>query len=227
MEGLVKFQASRKATRIYQEMDLTQPATEALASQVSSYLDQLQRKAECIRQLDAKIASELSDTTDLEQDVFEAEGIQDTIIENSTPLKRYLEANRIRNATHTTTTTGTPDSTTPRTETATGHSSSRLPKLSLPTFSGNPLNWQTFWDSFEAAVHNNPHLTGVEKFNYLRAQLDGDAAKTVGGFPLTNANYDQSITLDSGSSSALLMHTCRHYWTYRLPPMPQPVFSNY
>ena len=168
MEGIVKFQASRKAyrshlTRIYhkiQEMDLTQPATEAFASQVSSYLDQLQRKAECIRQLDAKIASELSDPADLEQDVFEAEGIQDTIIEKSTPLKRYLEANRTRNAKHTTT-TGTPDSTAPRTETATGHSSSRLPKLSLPTFSGNPLNWPTFWDSFEAAVHKNPHLTGI------------------------------------------------------------------
>ena len=201
MEGLAKFQASRKAyrshlTRIYhkiQELDLTQPATEAIASKVSSYLDQLQRKAECIRQLDTKIASEISDPADLEQDVFEAEGIQDSIIEKSTPLRRYLEVNSTRNTEHTT--TSTPDSTAPRAESDIGHSSSRLPKLSLPTFSGNPLNWQTFWDSFEAAVHNNRHLTGVEKFNYLRAQLDGDAAKTVSGFPLTNANYDQSIAL--------------------------------
>ena len=175
------------------KLDLTQPATEAIASQVSSYLDQLQRKAECIRQLDTKIASEISDPADLEQDVFEAEGIQDSIIEKSTPLRRYLEVNSTRNTEHTT--TSTPDSTAPRAESAIGHSSSRLPKLSLPTFSGNPLNWQTFWDSFEAAVHNNRHLTGVEKFNYLRAQLDGDAAKTVSGFPLTNANYDQSIAL--------------------------------
>ena len=201
MEGLAKFQASRKAyrshlTRIYhkiQELDLTQPATEAIASQVSSYLDQLQRKAECIRQLDTKIASEISDPADLEQDVFKAEGIQDSIIEKSTPLRRYLEVNSTRNTEHTT--TSTPDSTAPRAESAIGHSSSRLPKLSLPTFSGNPLNWQTFWDSFEAAVLNNRHLTGVEKFNYLRAQLDGDAAKTVSGFPLTNANYDQSIAV--------------------------------
>jgi len=28
----------------------------------------------------------------------------------------------------------------------------RLPKLALPTFSGNPLQWQTFWDSFPAAI---------------------------------------------------------------------------
>lgn len=57
------------------------------------------------------------------------------------------------------------------------------------------LPWQPFWDSFEAAVHSNPNLTGVEKFNYLRAQLEGEAARTAGGFPLTNANYEQSISL--------------------------------
>ena len=40
--------------------------------------------------------------------------------------------------------------------------SSRLPKLNLPTFSGNPLRWFTFWDSFEAAVHSNTSLGGVQ-----------------------------------------------------------------
>ena len=30
---------------------------------------------------------------------------------------------------------------------------SRLPKLNLPYFSGEPLVWQTFWDSFEAAIY--------------------------------------------------------------------------
>ena len=63
---------------------------------------------------------------------------------------------------------------------------SRLPKLNLPYFSGDPLVWQTFWDSFEAAIHSNPSLTGVQKFNYLRAQLQGDAARVIAGFPLTN-----------------------------------------
>ena len=43
----------------------------------------------------------------------------------------------------------------------------QLPKLSLPTFSGDPLQWQMFWDSFDAAVHSNVSLSGVQKFNYL------------------------------------------------------------
>ena len=55
--------------------------------------------------------------------------------------------------------------------------------------------WQTFWDSFNAAVHSNASLTGVQKFNYLRAQLQGDAARVVIGFPLTDINYEQSIAL--------------------------------
>ena len=80
-------------------------------------------------------------------------------------------------------------------ERGTYHNYSRLPKLVLPTFSGEPLQWQMFWDSFEAAVHSNPHITGVQKFNYLRAQLHGDAAHVIAGFPLSDSNYNHSITL--------------------------------
>ena len=31
----------------------------------------------------------------------------------------------------------------------------RLSKLRIPVFSGDPLQWQSFWDCFEAAMHNN------------------------------------------------------------------------
>ena len=73
--------------------------------------------------------------------------------------------------------------------------SSRLPKLNLPSFSGNPLKWSTFWDSFEAAVHSNTTLGGVQKFSYLKAQLTGDASRAIAGFPLSNVNYEQAIKL--------------------------------
>ena len=75
------------------------------------------------------------------------------------------------------------------------HIYSRLPKLVLPTFSGDPLKWQCFWDSFSAAVHNNPNLTGAQKLNHLRTQLQGDAADVIGGFQLTDNNYVHSIEL--------------------------------
>ena len=72
---------------------------------------------------------------------------------------------------------------------------SRFPKLTLPNFNGNLLQWQTFWDSFTAAVDSNADLSLVQKFGYLRAQLLGDAANAISGLPLTDANYIHSVTL--------------------------------
>ena len=52
-----------------------------------------------------------------------------------------------------------------------------------------------FWDSFDTAVHSNVGLNDVQKFNYLRAQLHGDAACVIVGFTLTERNYTQSLEL--------------------------------
>jgi len=61
------------------------------------------------------------------------------------------------------------------------HNISWHPKLSLPTFGGDSIQWQTFWDSFDVAVHSNAGLSGV---NYLRAQLHEDTSCVIAGFPL-------------------------------------------
>ena len=71
----------------------------------------------------------------------------------------------------------------------------RLPKLDVPSFAGDPLKWQSFWDCFEAAIHLNPHLSEVQKLSYLRAQLNGEATMVIAGLPLTNANYQHSVSL--------------------------------
>ena len=79
------------------------------------------------------------------------------------------------------------------TSTSVSQNVSRLPKLTLPIFGGDPLKWQTFWDSFDSAVHSNNMLTNVQKLNYLRAHLEGEAARAIAGFPLTSVNYQQSL----------------------------------
>lgn len=71
----------------------------------------------------------------------------------------------------------------------------KLPKLSLPAFDGNILQWQTFWDSFVSTVHINASLTDVQRFSYLKNQLDGEALRTIEGFALTNSNYACAISL--------------------------------
>lgn len=65
----------------------------------------------------------------------------------------------------------------------------KLPKMEIRKFNGDPLNWKSFNDSFTAAVDKNPHLTDVEKMNYLVSYLKGEAENAVKGLPLCNENY--------------------------------------
>ena len=61
----------------------------------------------------------------------------------------------------------------------------RLPKISLPRFSGDPLKWTTFWDSYQSAIHLNPDISKVDKFNYLRSLLDHTALDSIDGLTLS------------------------------------------
>lgn len=74
-----------------------------------------------------------------------------------------------------------------------GQVAARLPKLTIPMFGGDPLDWQPFWDGFEAAVHSNAQLNGAQKLSYLRAQLRGDATQAIAGLSLTSASYEHSV----------------------------------
>ena len=54
----------------------------------------------------------------------------------------------------------------------------RLPKLVLSNYDGDPLMYQSFWDNFESTVHKNKSLDEVSKFNYLKGLLEGEAGVT-------------------------------------------------
>ena len=86
----------------------------------------------------------------------------------------------------------------------------RLPKLSLPKFSGSVLQWKGFWDSFQAAVHNKPSVSPINKFNYLKANLEGQALMVVSGLELSKENYEVAVqmlkTPFEGTNSILEAH---------------------
>lgn len=44
-------------------------------------------------------------------------------------------------------------------------------------------------------LQNAPTLSPVDKMNYLRAKLEGEAAKVISGLTLTNENYQETIRL--------------------------------
>ena len=43
----------------------------------------------------------------------------------------------------------------------------KLPKFSLPQFSGDPTEWMSFWDSFTSAIHDNTNSNDIDKFQIL------------------------------------------------------------
>ena len=68
----------------------------------------------------------------------------------------------------------------------------KLPKLTLPKF------WEftkcnTFWDSFQFAVHDNPEISQVDKFDYLNSVLEEPAARSIAGLTLTASNYENAV----------------------------------
>lgn len=65
----------------------------------------------------------------------------------------------------------------------------KLAKLELCRFDGQIDLWQTFHDTFLALVHNNQHLSQIEKFHYLLSCLSGTALSVVKGVPVTADNY--------------------------------------
>ena len=204
-------------------MDSSESLEDSALDSLSTSIEKLQRKAKAIGELDSKISGEIQDPEELERDVYEAIELQDGITDTIDQIKQFISRHtkRVeprplsRAVTQSLSATAQPfvplnvethspqdvhilSSSSSSGSIATSQSSqsvSRLPKLSLPTFNGDPLSWQTFWDSFVAAVDSSPVLSGVQKFTYLRAQLQGEAARAVAGFPLTDGNYLHSVEI--------------------------------
>ncbi|KAL7075765.1 hypothetical protein ACQ4LE_004969 [Meloidogyne hapla] len=70
-----------------------------------------------------------------------------------------------------------------------------LPKISLPKFSGNCIEYVSFWNSFCAGVHDLPTISNSVKFSYLKECLSGPALLLVKSLPLTDASYNEAIRL--------------------------------
>ena len=75
------------------------------------------------------------------------------------------------------------------------HSAFKAAKMSLPTFSGDYMQFKQFWGIFEANVHNRTDFTNIEKFSYLLAQLEGDAKELLTCIRVTEDSYPTAVNL--------------------------------
>ena len=89
----------------------------------------------------------------------EQSSVESAIFECSLAIKKQLHSNREENDSSTTSSTNS--------------SGVRLPKLEVPTFDGDVLNWKNFWQQFQISVHDRSNLTNTEKLVYLQNSLKG------------------------------------------------------
>ena len=70
----------------------------------------------------------------------------------------------------------------------------KLPKLEVPTFDGNVLNWTTFWEQFSISGHNRPNISDPEKLVYLQQALkDGSAKHAIEGLSRSGDHYKEAV----------------------------------
>ena len=65
----------------------------------------------------------------------------------------------------------------------------KLPKLTLPKFGGEVLEWRPFWEQFLAIIDARDDLEDVRKFAYLNSYLVGDAKMAIAGLSQIGDSY--------------------------------------
>lgn len=68
----------------------------------------------------------------------------------------------------------------------------KLPRIELPFFDYD--GWRSFHDLYVAAVHSKTNVLPVQKLQFLKARLKGEAADLLEGLPIIDANYDKAWT---------------------------------
>lgn len=72
---------------------------------------------------------------------------------------------------------------------------SALPRIKLPSFSGDYQSWRSFHDLFTALIRDNTDLSAVEKMHYLKTCITGEAARLVSNLPVSGDNFEIAWTL--------------------------------
>ena len=202
-------------SRLINRIDEKITQNEISDQELHAAIDTLEKKREILQQLDNQIL-DITELEDMEQEILDTDDYnmkmeiairryKDMICKPSKPSGFQPAVSKFSNIPTTSTANqnsnhfhdnasmeSIPVNTSANSATNFYH---KLPKLDLPSFTGDILTWQTFWESFETTVHLNPSLTNIQKFSYLKSQIHHEAAQCISGLSLTNANYEQAVIL--------------------------------
>ncbi|XP_040074731.1 uncharacterized protein LOC120846891 [Ixodes scapularis] len=194
MEKLKKKQAVVRAavTRIINEMTTVMKGAPSQQGELDEKLSLLALKEKSLRELDQQVA-DLTDVNDIEEETEASLGYEDAI-----SIARTRALRQLQEVTNNETTSST-SSNVSRMEVQRGNGATvpnvKLPKLELPKFNGELAEWQTLWDQFQSSIDQNPALSPVDKFKYLKVYLVGRAESVIKGIPVTGDNYGTAVEL--------------------------------
>lgn len=73
------------------------------------------------------------------------------------------------------------------------HVDVKLPRMNLPTFGGSIVEWPSFFDLFDSAVHKNASLLDSQKLYFLKTNLVDEAAALISHLRIEDANYAPAL----------------------------------
>ena len=179
------------------------------------------RKQTFLNEIKQQIQAKFDNEEILETDILLSEEIDDKLFQQLHQTDRFSKSNTptVRGPTSATTTRSTPTLNT-----------ANIPKLDLPTSSGDYFFWTSFFDLFTGADHNYGTLQDSQKLQYLKASLQGDAAKLLASVTIADANYTVALKMlrDRYKNMILRTHvlaisTQKHFTNETAKDLPQLV----
>ncbi|XP_048508863.1 uncharacterized protein LOC105691000 [Athalia rosae] len=98
----------------------------------------------------------------------------------------------------------------------------RLPELTVPTSSGDYRKWPEFKAMFLSVIENRSDVTDLEKFQYLKGAIQGDASELIANLSPHPASYNAAwLLLDARFENKRLIIKTHLDRLLALKPMPK------
>ena len=152
----------------------------------------LSNKIQLIKSYDKQVLDSIGTNADLEREIFECSEFKRTVSELIISINVWLKSHDDEVMSDRTVPYPTQNSNSQNSNISVRL---RLPRQEIPSFSGDPLQFQTFWQIFDRSIHSNTSLAPIKKFSYLKTLLTGKAKDAINGLEPTSGNYDEAVAI--------------------------------
>ena len=197
---VVTFKRQRVGNKVYlrrivtETLDQIQNASTAQENpkfKVMASRDVIVDKLNLIKSFDVKILNTLTSEEDIEKEIIETGDFERYVQENILVIENWLKSQEEEVRSSTLHYPLEP----PNLSSININSHTRLPKQQIPSFYGDPLMFQSFWEIFDSSVNSNLYLDKISKFSYLKGLLRDKSSNAILGLSLTSENYDEAVKL--------------------------------